>query len=352
MTAAEQHVPAAVSIIVAIHNGEEYLAALAEQLAALDFADYELVIVNDGSTDASGAALRRIALDHNASQYIELDQNIGVARARNLAVARACGEYIWFIDCDDRWEPGILRSLYHAAKGADASLVICGADLVSAAGQSVRQLERFTETQLLERGQLVQLVLRGKIKGYLWNKLFRRAELGHEPFPAMSSQSDLAGFIGVLPRLQGCLVINELLYHHVARPGSITTSKNPNLQNLVDCGHVMQGVLKSLDVDSRSPAARYFMTRVIRYSVCNTAYRLSERDPATTSIVRRMRAEITAYDVWYALATDKPAGAAVAMLKYANPVYRALLDRRWRRLRPTYFAGSAMGETSSSRFAT
>lgn len=352
MTTPDPPAPVAVSIILAVRNGREHLPALAVLLAELEFSDYELVIVNDGSTDGSGEELRRLAAEHRGSQYIELRHNLGVARARNRGVAQARGDYIWFIDCDDRWEPGIVRRLHAEARAADVSLAICGSDLVSAAGHSLRQLERFAEQRLINRDQLLELVLRGRVNGYLWNKLFRRDALGQDPFPALSSQSDLAGFIGLLPQLHSCLVINELLYHHIAQPGSITTSRNPNVQNLVDCGQIMQGVLAALGVDGRSRSARYFMTRIIRYAVCNSALRLSERDPATTTVVRSMRAEITARDVWSVFTIDRRAGVAVATLRYAEYIYRRLLARRWRRLRPRYFAGTSTAEASSSRFAT
>jgi hypothetical protein len=65
-----------------------------------------------------------------------------------------------------------------------------------------------------------------------------------------------------------------------------------------------------------------------------------------------MRAEITARDIWCVLAVDRRDGAAVAALKYSEALYRALLARRWRRLRPKYFAHTPTGDASPSRIAS
>jgi glycosyltransferase involved in cell wall biosynthesis len=97
-----------VSVIIPIYNGERYIVSAIESVLAQTYKNFEIVIVNDGSTDNSREKLlayRQLPF----VQYIEQD-NRGVAAARNTAIRQATGELIAFLDQDDLWLPSKLEA--------------------------------------------------------------------------------------------------------------------------------------------------------------------------------------------------------------------------------------------------
>jgi glycosyltransferase involved in cell wall biosynthesis len=90
-----------VSIITPVYNGEQYLLETIESALAQTYKNFELLIVNDGSTDNSAAIIKPFLKDSRVI-YIE-QKNAGVAAARNTAIKQARGKYIGFLDQDDLW---------------------------------------------------------------------------------------------------------------------------------------------------------------------------------------------------------------------------------------------------------
>jgi hypothetical protein len=130
------------------------------------------------------------------------------------------------------------------------------------------------------------------------------------------------------------------MYFHVVRVGSITTSKNPNLANLRLCASAMDVTLGAMGIPRDCRAARFYYTRLIRYSICNTGYRLSGQDAATIAVQEQARLEIGLRDIVAVGQQSLRDGVVVAVLRYSRPLYQALLARRWQRLGRTYFAGA------------
>lgn len=100
----------AVSVIVPAFNVEPYLGESIESALGQTYRDFEVIVVNDGSADATGSVAERYAADH-PGRVIALSQpNRGVSAARNAALAIARGSRIALLDGDDRWAPAFLES--------------------------------------------------------------------------------------------------------------------------------------------------------------------------------------------------------------------------------------------------
>ena len=91
-----------VSVVIPVYNGERYLADALQSVLSQTFKDFELIIIDDGSTDRSAAIVRKF---EGESVHYRLRPNGGVSKARNAGVAIARGEYIAFLDQDDLWLP-------------------------------------------------------------------------------------------------------------------------------------------------------------------------------------------------------------------------------------------------------
>jgi glycosyltransferase involved in cell wall biosynthesis len=93
----------AVSVILPTYNGAAYIAAAIASVQVQSYTNWELIIIDDGSTDGTDALIQPLIRADNRIQYIKNEQNLGIQKALNQGIALAKGEYIARIDDDDRW---------------------------------------------------------------------------------------------------------------------------------------------------------------------------------------------------------------------------------------------------------
>lgn len=96
------------SVVIPVYNKASTLARTLRSVFAQTYRDYEVVIVDDGSTDESLKVVESIAQEHDNIKVIS-QTNAGVSAARNRGIQESCGEWIAFLDADDIWLPGILQ---------------------------------------------------------------------------------------------------------------------------------------------------------------------------------------------------------------------------------------------------
>jgi len=113
-----------VSVIIPFYNCEKYLGSCIKSLKAQTFADYEILFIDDGSTDGSAAIVS--AYGETDSRALLVSQaNAGVSAARNNGLALAKGDYILFVDGDDHIHPQLMEKCLDCAKTNDADMVCC-----------------------------------------------------------------------------------------------------------------------------------------------------------------------------------------------------------------------------------
>ena len=112
-----------ISIVIPVYNKAEYLDQCLETLLQQDFGSFEILCVNDGSTDNSGVLCDDWAARDSHIRVIH-QENGGVTAARREGVMQANGKYIMFVDADDSLLPGALRTMYDAAEQSGADEVI------------------------------------------------------------------------------------------------------------------------------------------------------------------------------------------------------------------------------------
>lgn len=112
------------SIIVPVYNVERYLAECLDSILNQTLTDFELILVNDGSTDSSGRICDEYVQKDDRIKVIHIS-NGGAANARNTGLEQANGELIGFVDSDDWIEPDMFRSLCEKAESTSSDLVFC-----------------------------------------------------------------------------------------------------------------------------------------------------------------------------------------------------------------------------------
>lgn len=113
-----------ISIIIPIYNSASYLDACIGSVLGQTFSDLELILVDDGSTDASGEIAGKWEERDSRVRYFRR-QNGGVSSARNFGIAKARGEYVMFVDSDDLCDKELARTLHDLMKSGNHDLAAC-----------------------------------------------------------------------------------------------------------------------------------------------------------------------------------------------------------------------------------
>lgn len=167
-----------VSIILPVYNKEEYLSSTLELLIHQSFKDWELIIVNDGSTDRSKNIIDSYAMFDSRIKVLS-QENKGVAVARNIGMSYAIGEWIWFVDADDLPDKEFLSYVFSRNYPDEIGIIVANFE-------SIENNSTVCRTAIQEKGeisykQFPDIFMKYQYKtgfwGYLWNKLIRRKKL-------------------------------------------------------------------------------------------------------------------------------------------------------------------------------
>ncbi|HMM19888.1 MAG TPA: glycosyltransferase family 2 protein [Selenomonadales bacterium] len=114
-----------VSIIIPAYNVEKYIGECLASVQAQTFANWQAIVVDDGSTDKTAEVIQTIIQQDNRFRLIR-QPNGGVSKARNTGIEAATGAYLAFLDGDDMWEPAFLAELMKALQAGKADMAYCG----------------------------------------------------------------------------------------------------------------------------------------------------------------------------------------------------------------------------------
>ncbi|MFF2631308.1 glycosyltransferase family 2 protein [Microbacterium sp. NPDC058021] len=318
-----------VSVVMAAYNAEAHVMTALARLSAQTCGDFEVIVVDDGSTDGTLAAIRAAARHDPRVRVVSNGRNLGVAAARNRGNDVATGDYVWFADVDDLWSHRFLERMVTAIQAADADVAVCSAEYRY--GPDLSRCEpvvRYRRAVTLVDDRAARLLLRGT--GAMWNKLFRRDVLGTSPFPLMRSKSDHGALLRLLPRMKRVTVIPDTLYTYVQRDGSISNGGVAQPDNFV---RLLAIATESLTHMEPSPALKRAAVQ-FRCLIIARALRESWR---FTRIDEDTSPELVARLEWADLLGVRPGdgrtlitcAAAKCSPHVARSVFRALGRSRW-----------------------
>ena len=213
---------ARISIIVPVYNVRQHLRKCLDSILAQTFRDWELICVDDGSTDGSADILAEYAARDGRVRTVR-QANAGQAAARNRGMDEAGGEYVMFCDADDWVEPTWCEELYGAiAAREDVDLVVARAFIDGTC--DAKQRQRLEENQRLkfEGVQPVSPEMFPRIDHAVWMKIFRRSLFTGSGlrFPVGEVCEDWSFSYGYLAICRKALFLDRKLYHYIQREGS------------------------------------------------------------------------------------------------------------------------------------
>lgn len=210
-----------ISLILPVFNASSTLSRMIESLLTQTFSEWELLIIDDGSTDNSSALCNQYALQDNRIHVFH-QKNSGVSMARQVGVNNANGIYSIHVDADDWIAPTMLEQLYLKAKESDADVVIADYFINSSQNETiVKQCPSSTKPQIL-----LQDMFKNKIFGALWHKLLR-TELYRKYhlqfFPDINHCEDLLIWVQLLQHKDIKIdYLPQAFYHYWVNDNSIT----------------------------------------------------------------------------------------------------------------------------------
>jgi len=164
-----------ISILVPIYNAENYLKRCLDSILAQSFKDFEVILVNDGSSDNSGVIAEEYARKDGRIKVVH-QQNSGPSMARNKGIALSIGDYIGFVDADDWLEPDMYQKMYAAVLDDNSDIVICGYSEVI--GKVRRKHKLSSQIIKLGKSDIRNRICSGFIRSVgglneTWNKLYK-----------------------------------------------------------------------------------------------------------------------------------------------------------------------------------
>jgi hypothetical protein len=262
-----------VSAVITTYNGADHIHGLSQRLAAMPVVD-EIVIYDDASSDCTPALLKDCAARDTRIKLVLASHNQGVAGARNEALAHCRGEFVWFADPDDEWNPQLVEILYQAAVDTGADIAVGRADQRAADRRQTHVIDGLDRWATRDRAATIDLVMTGDMRGYLWNKLLRRSIVPTAPFPPMRSQSDFVGLLRTVGRSSSTVFVPQVLYTRVERAGSITRTAEDQVENLRRCTVAVESILADEGrLEQRAESFQYFTVWFFAIAAVNTPLR-------------------------------------------------------------------------------
>ena len=208
-----------ISVILPIYNAANSLSRMIDSILAQTFFDFELLLINDGSTDCSHIICDEYAIkDSRIHVFHKL--NAGVSAARQTGLEMAKGEYIIHADADDWVEPSMLEELYNKAIEENADVVIC--DFYTNNGNTENYVKQ--QPDALDHISVLHGLFQ-HLHGSCWNKLVKRAcydKYGIKFTKGINHCEDLLTWIQLYQHPIKTIYLPQAFYHYVMNENSIT----------------------------------------------------------------------------------------------------------------------------------
>ncbi len=223
--------------MVPIYNGEKYLTKCIDSILAQKYNDFEVILIDDGSTDSSLSICREYE-QKDSRVVVHSKENAGLCAARKSGVSFSKGEYVGFVDCDDFIDEDMYSTLMSEADKTKADIVT-GGMVVDYSDRTVAHYhkipEGFYEKSAIDNEVMPKaLVHSGFIKFGLipavWSKIFRRNVLEEalvNVTDALRTGEDVAITLHSLSLAQSLSIIKSSDYHYIQSEGSMTRKFSP-----------------------------------------------------------------------------------------------------------------------------
>ena len=211
-----------ISIVVPVYNAEDYLDRCLHSILDQEFSSYEVILVDDGSTDASSLICDRYS--STDPRFVTLHQpNKGVSAARNAGINMAQGEYVMFLDADDALLPYALENMVDSVSGEDVVIGGYGVLTCGVPSKEVKPVRSFSyKGEEYQRFCAENITRNCELLDAPWAKLFRTKAIRKIRFnESLNYAEDKLFVFEVLSKGQSALTVPNAVYAYHKREGSL-----------------------------------------------------------------------------------------------------------------------------------
>ena len=256
-----------VSLIVPVYNVADHVADCLYSIASQTFADFEAIIIDDGSTDGSGD-IAQDTVSGDGRFIIRRTENAGLSAARNTGLSLATADLLGFIDSDDRIAPDYLKKLIDALETSKADWVSCGIEFHKAGEKPVTHSAMHGMGEMEVDAEPTHHSLEDwcdVIQHFpsVWNKIYRRKILGDIRFDEGLNYEDHAFFWRYAARTDHLLRLSEPLYLSTqGREGQITRDGSDRVFQQFEVLDILESVATQSEKSGRQTALARIATRL------------------------------------------------------------------------------------------
>lgn len=213
------------SIIIPVYNVEQWLSETIDSVLAQTYGDFELILVDDGATDGSGAICDAFA-EKDCRVRVIHQENQGVSAARNVGLDAARGDFIGWVDSDDIIERDMFSRMLALAEKFDADIVQCEHDRMD----TLNGAERTEAVEIMDGAVFVRRIFTKQGGRYtnqvaLWSKIYKKELFSDIRFPVGRVYEDEQQTYKVCLKAEKIVETQDVLYHYIRRENSIITGE-------------------------------------------------------------------------------------------------------------------------------
>lgn len=239
-----------IQIIIPVYNAEPYLRRCLESVRAQTFTQWQAILVDDASADASYTIMNEYASLDSRFICLRQQENHGAAAARNRALQHLCGTYTAFLDADDYWEHNMLEVLLEQAETYDSDVVQCRFIYDFPGGKQVLPRGAFSKSVELCGKSLRRVYVKmmtGINMNHVCMKLIRTQLLEGLAFDtALKTAEDLQFCIQLFGRVERYCFVDRALYHYRRNEQSLTGKGLPLREKFRANRYISQCLVRAL----------------------------------------------------------------------------------------------------------
>lgn len=225
-----------VSVIIPAYNVANYISETIHSVLIQTYQNFEILVIDDCSTDDTGAIVKRLEEKDSRIRYMEQERNMGAAEARNRGIREAAGRYIAFLDSDDLWNNEKLKKQLDDMENHNVAFSFTAYDFVDDKGvkikDSIKIKRKVTYKTLLTKTMISTPTV-----------VIDRKKTGELLMPLRRTGQDYAFWL-LLLRNNNAFGIDEALVHIRRRPGSLSKNKLQNIKDVWEVQTINEGIGK------------------------------------------------------------------------------------------------------------
>ena len=257
-----------ISVVIPVYNVASYLDTCVKSVLSQTYKEIEVILVDDGSTDESGAMCDSYADDDFRVKVVH-KENGGLSSARNVGIKHCVGDYIAFIDSDDFIRTDYIEKLYRALIQNDAQLAVCRAKKFFKEEECDGKVQKSFTRCLLSSDMQKQYLL-GQLPMYAHGKLYKRELFNDLEFPIGRLYEDIPVKWKLTEVIERCAVVEDEMYFYRQRSDSIINTKfvHGRMDQLIFSEDIMNDLPNGSDLYNFS-GVKCFFSAADNYSLVN-----------------------------------------------------------------------------------